>query len=100
MSVLNGATNIIRMNPKATWIVEISITENQPVGTSINPNLISTFNVFFENGYSAFTADRSLRPIVLEDIFHIYNTNDDILDTHNVLFVPQSSNIAYIRNIF
>ena len=48
LSVLKGALNTLQRNRKPCWLVEITITEHQPAGVIINPNLVATFNLINE----------------------------------------------------
>ena len=44
--MLEGAAAFVAMEPKPVWLVEISVGEHQPKGIKINPNLLSTFQLF------------------------------------------------------
>jgi len=87
--MLEGASSIIDMAPKPIWMMEISISEHQPKGISINPNLLSTFQIFWSHGYDAWTADRQCRIIHHDEIEQIVNTGIDTLHTHNFLFIEK-----------
>jgi FkbM family methyltransferase len=54
--VLLGAVNVMRLQPKPTWIVEISLNEFHPEG--MNEKFQNTFELFWQYGYEATTADR------------------------------------------
>jgi len=88
-SMLEGASLLIDMVPKPVWMIEISISENQPDGISINPNLLSTFNVFWNKGYDAWTADEKCRAIQPSEIEEVVRTGIDTLHTHNFLFIEK-----------
>jgi hypothetical protein len=77
------------MDPKPVWMVEISITEHQPAGIKINPDLLSTFRIFWANGYEARLANKDFSVVREEDILAICETGVDTLHTHNFLFVPK-----------
>ncbi|MBM4223221.1 MAG: FkbM family methyltransferase [Gammaproteobacteria bacterium] len=62
-AVLKGATQTLRQDPRAIWMVEISITRHQPAGTPINPHLLPTFDCFLNSGFQAMTAARRPEPI-------------------------------------
>ena len=87
--MLEGAKAHLNFLPKPIWMVEISITEHQPQGTKINPNLLSTFKIFWENGYEVWTADKNSYHIKEEDILEIYEKGDNIFETHNFLFIEK-----------
>jgi len=46
-SVLLGAVRAIRIRPKPTWLLEVSLNEHHPDG--VNPNFQDVFNVFWRN---------------------------------------------------
>lgn len=87
--MLEGATKHLCMNPKPIWMMEISITEHQSDGTKINPNLMSTFQMFWQNGYETRTADKKFIKICEEEILKICESGNDTLHTHNFLFIEQ-----------
>jgi len=64
--VLLGATNVMRMQPKPTWIVEICLNEFHPDG--MNPNFQDTFNLFWRHGYEAHTANQRNQLIQPADV--------------------------------
>ena len=91
--MLQGATALLDMNPKPIWFIEISVSEHQPEGTKINPNILETFEKFWARGYEAFTADNHLRKITRAEILKIIETQIDSLATHNILFQDVNKNI-------
>lgn len=64
--VLLGAPNVMRMQPKPIWIVEICLHEFHPKGR--NSSFQDTFNLFWKHGYEARTADHRNRLIQSADI--------------------------------
>ncbi len=70
-------------------MVEIAITEHQPEGTLINPDLMETFEMFWDNGYEAFTVGEQFRLINKSDIEQIYETGKNIFQTYNFLFIDK-----------
>jgi len=65
-SVLLGATNVMCMQPKPIWIVEICLNEFHPHG--MNPDFYNTFNLFWHHGYEAHTADQRNQLIQRDDV--------------------------------
>jgi len=94
--MLEGASSIINMVPKPIWMMEISISEHQPKGIKINPNLLSTFKVFWSNGYEAWTADEQCRIIHPDEIEQIIRSGVDIPHTHNFLFIEKGEKIEFL----
>lgn len=88
--MLEGATIMLSNDPKPIWLVEIVTKDNQPSGVAINPHFRSTFELFFENGYQAFSVSHDMRPIALEDIALVLEGNLEF-DTHNFLFRASST---------
>lgn len=84
-SMLEGAIKILANDPKPIWVVEIMTTDHQPCGVEINPNLVSVFQLFFQNGYQAFTADQVKRPISMGDVESV-SKGLTSFDTHNFIF--------------
>jgi hypothetical protein len=85
--MLDGASSLLGMSPKPVWMVEISIGEHQPKGVTINPDLFSTFELFWRNGYEAWTTSRPYRAITIEEVKRIVVSGQDRLNSHNFLFV-------------
>jgi FkbM family methyltransferase len=83
--MLEGATIMLANEPKPIWMVEILTQEHQPCGVDINPHFKSTFRLLCENGYQAFTIDRDIRPITMEEIDLVSKGNQKF-ETHNFLF--------------
>jgi FkbM family methyltransferase len=84
--MLAGATKLLTMNPKPIWVVEISITEHLAGENKINPNLMETFDIFYQTGYSVWTADEDCRPITRSEIVLIAETGISTVKTHNFIF--------------
>ena len=85
-SVLLGATNVMRMQPKPIWIVEICLNEYHPDG--INPNFQNTFNLFWKYGYEARTADQNNKLIQCADVDRWTKKGSCDFGTSNYKFVP------------
>lgn len=88
-SVVQGAKKILANNPKPIWVVEITTTDHQPAGVAINPNLKSIFELFFKNDYKAFTLDREIRPITIENVDSVLN-GSQTFGTYNFIFGESS----------
>lgn len=86
LAMLEGARQLLRMNPKPVWIMEICITEHMPEGIHVNPHLLSTFRMFWEQGYEAWTCDKKMRRVDEAEIEAILRTGNDTLRTHNFVF--------------
>lgn len=87
--VLEGAQGFLHRHPKSIWMVEVSVTEHQPGGVKINPNLFSTFDAFWRKGYAAWTADKQCRQVYPDEIGQIVKSGKDTLLTHNFLFMER-----------
>lgn len=86
LAMLQSASKMLSNSPRPIWFVEISVNEHQPEGTLLNPNLVATFEIFFEAGYHAFTANRASRRILLNEVQQVAATGRDTLQTHNYVF--------------
>ena len=60
LSALKGATQLLNAEQNI-WVIEINITEHQPNGITINPNLLETFQIFESLGYHAYCLSKPLR---------------------------------------
>jgi FkbM family methyltransferase len=91
---LQGASNLIKQTPKPIWLIEICIRDHQPENVSINPHLIATFSILWENGYEAFTATRKPRNISKDELLSIVNGGEDTIGTHNFIFADRRFDIS------
>lgn len=98
-SMLEGASFFLGMSPKPVWLVEVSISEHQPSGIKINPNLLSTFDVFWNHGYEAWTADSTRRMIQPDEIKQIVRSGVDTLHTHNFLFIEKNRRDEFLGEL-
>jgi hypothetical protein len=74
--VLKGAQRTLEMNPKPTWLVEITLNEYHPQG--MNPHYLEIFDLFWRLGYTATTADSRRRTINRGDVEKwVQNANAD-----------------------
>ncbi len=83
--MLQGATRTLQNEPRPIWMMEISTTEHQPMGTTMNPNLAKTFELFFDCGYRAFMADAKGGELTKADVDDIACKKKQ-LDMHNFIF--------------
>ncbi len=83
--MVEGATMMLTNNPRPIWVVEVVTTDLQPRGVEINPNLRSTFQLFFEHGYRSFTFDRDMRPVTMEHVELVLSGRQRFA-THNFMF--------------
>ncbi len=83
--VVQGAKNMLINNPKPTWVMEITTTDHQPDGVTINPYLKDVFELFFNNGYQSFIFDREFAPITLSDVDRVMK-GIETFNTHNFIF--------------
>ncbi len=65
-NLLKGAMKTLSRAPAPTWMIEICLSENFPGGR--NPRYVDTFDLFFEHGYQAKTADKERRPVRRDDV--------------------------------
>jgi len=86
LRVLDGGGAFATMQPRPVWMVEIAVSEHQPAGITVNPQLSATFDFFRQRGYEARTADRACRRIEAGEIERIAAGGPDTLGTHNFLF--------------
>jgi len=83
---LRGALRTLERDPAPAWLVEICLTENFPDGA--NPRYAATFELFFERGYRAVTANRARRPVTREEVARWAARGSAESGTYNYLFLP------------
>jgi FkbM family methyltransferase len=86
LHVLRGATRMLSRDPRPRWMVEISVGAHQPKGISVNPNLMETFQVFWNAGYEVSTATDTPRKVAPDEVRAIAGGGPDTLGTHNFVF--------------
>jgi len=59
--VLLGASQIMRLIPRPTWLVEITLSEHRQ--GRHNPNFVKTFELFWALGYTAATVGPEAREL-------------------------------------
>ena len=67
LSALKGATQLLNAEQNI-WVIEINITEHQPNGITINPNLLETFQILRSLGYHAYCLSKPLRGVSIKEI--------------------------------
>ncbi len=82
--MLSGASLTLKIDPRPIWMMEITTTEHQP-NDIMNPNFIKTFDVFFENGYDAYTDDADNIKIDKQYVQAVVSGQQQI-KTHNFIF--------------
>ena len=83
--MLQGAKQTLMNEPRPIWMMEISSTDHQPAGIVMNPHFAKTFELFFAQGYRAFTADEAameITPAIVQKVV----AGAQSLGTHNFVF--------------
>ena len=83
--MLQGAAQALQNEPRPIWMMEVSTTEHQPEGISMNPNFENTFEMFFDYGYSGYTAAAETEKIEITDVKDVM-ANRKRFTTHNFVF--------------
>lgn len=91
LSVLQGAIETLHRDRKPCWLIEITISEHQPAGTEINPNLVATFDLIYNAGYEVWSLCKKPRKIRREEVISIAATAVDTIGIHNFLCLEPSS---------
>jgi FkbM family methyltransferase len=92
--VLKGATNLLERMPKPLWFTEICIDEHFDSEGHRNPQLLDTFDEFFNRGYKAYAMGEKIREILREEIVTIQDGEMNSIGTHNFLFTDDNSVIS------
>ena len=85
-AVLLGAVGVMRMQPKPTWVVEVSLNNFHPKG--INPDFERVFNLFWQYGYEARTANKNNLLIESKDVDRWVKNGSCDSGTLNYVFTP------------
>jgi len=96
--VLEGAEKQLTLDPKPVWMVEIQTTSHQPAGRNVNPDLQRTFEMFWNNDYEAWTAERKPRMVGKEDIKRVCLRGISHLRTHNFMFLGRGVSPVTSKN--
>lgn len=83
--MLQGAAATLSNDPRPVWLLEVSATDHQPLGTPLNPNFAATFDHFFASGYCACTADAAAQEWLRQDVEAVIQ-GLKVPTTHNFLF--------------
>lgn len=94
--VLKGAAKTMKNSPQPVWMVEICQHEFHPSGT--NPYYAATFDLFWQHGYTAHTANHNYRLINPKDVDRWIREGRSDSGTFNYVFIPNSQ-LVPIRNM-
>ena len=83
--VLSGAKKTLGRPQKPTWLIEICLQEFHPDG--MNPDFRNIFQLFWENGYQAYTATKTPIRITPSDVDRWIEKQCCDSGTFNYLFV-------------
>jgi len=95
-TMLSGAGRVLEGTPKPVWLVEICIANHQPGGSTINPKLQDTFNLFWQHGYEAWTVEARPRKIGPNEIETVVRTGVHTLPSANFIFLEPGSASALL----
>jgi len=97
--LLEGAEYFLRRQPKPIWVVEITVTEHQPAGISVNPGLAKTFRIFSDCGYQPWTAELQPRKVDDEEINRLSKGECGGLQTRNFIFIDKGRGEDLLKNV-
>ena len=83
--MLQGSAQTLRNEPRPIWMMEVSLTEHQPKEIDINPYFGKIFEMMFNAGYHAFTADKRADVLTKSDVDRIISGVRKI-GVHNFVF--------------
>lgn len=89
--VLSGARATLTRRVKPLWIIEICLQEFHPEGR--NPDFGRIFELFFENGYTAYTATAPPRLVTTEDVLNWLGGDHAGSGTFNYVFCAAEQNV-------
>jgi len=86
-ALLDGASGILANDPKPVWLIEITVTENQPKGIVVNPHLYDTFQLMCDAGYRCYAVREKLLAVTMDDVAAACKGDSTALPAHNFLFL-------------
>lgn len=95
---LEGAKDFLNSPNKPICLMEVSIQAQQPKGQKINPNLLKTFEVFWDRGYKAYTTHNTHRLVTRDEIESIVNGGKDSLWGDTFLFIDEEDLSCFKKN--
>jgi len=87
LMLINGARHHLSMAPRPIWMVEVAVTEHLPAGLRVDPNLLATFQAFWQEGYVALKLSPMLEQVSQEEVVAIQRAGTGTRERHNFLFV-------------
>ena len=91
--VLKGGEATLNRDPRPIWILEICLREFHPSG--LNPNFRKTFELFWENGYGAYTATNPNMLVTPEEISARLQNKSNGIQSFNYLFLDAKKAAKY-----
>lgn len=91
--VLLGALTTLKRKLKPMWIIEICLQEFHPEGH--NPDYEKIFELFFDNGYVAYSATEHPMLVQMEEIKLWCKNGLSSAETFNYIFVPEDSKLIF-----
>ena len=89
--LLQGADEQLRLTPRPVWMIEICINQFQPEGVPLNPNLLPTFEIFWNLGYDGYViGDEPRRPVTRARVTD-WTQGKNLPPSHNFIFKRQRS---------
>lgn len=85
-SVLSGALQLMKTEPKPTWVLEVCLNEYYPGG--LNPHFSEVFDLFWKNGYEVRTADKRSKLVLPEDVSRWMKSGSSDSGAINYIFLP------------
>ena len=86
--------SLLNSDSENIFLMEICVYEHQPSGTRVNPFFVETFELMFHHQYRAYTADKYLRRVYLEEVKDIFESGTDTLLTHTFLFIKSTLSLG------
>ncbi len=87
--VLQGAIATLGREPRPVWVLEVCLGEYHPDGQ--NPRFLDTFELFWQRGYEARTADEDDRLVTRDDVLAWVQAGQTASGNINYLFRPVST---------
>jgi len=96
--MLDGSSLLLDMEPRPIWLMEILVSAHQPKDQRINPNLLSTFQEFWDRGYEAWTTHKQNRIVTKDEIESIIAGGEDTIWGDTFLFIQEGQDVESTKS--
>lgn len=94
--LLEGASGILRQEPKPSWMIEICYKEHQPSGIEINPNFLRTFELMWDSGYESYAVSEKITKVDKKIIQRVLNNEIPNFNVFTFIFIEKGKSLDFL----